>query len=102
MSLLDKEEEITTKALESELRPMFEKFLCSSSAHAIIYGSLHLKFAEIQTQIDMLKDRVEYLENKLGLINATLETTPVCTDLFVERDDDGNIKNVLPTKNTIK
>jgi hypothetical protein len=102
MSLLDKEEEITTKALESELRPMFEKFLCSSSAHAIIYESLHLKFTEMQTQIDMLKDRVEYLENKLGLINATLETTPVCTDLFVERDDDGNIKNVLPTKNTIK
>ena len=102
MSLLDKEEEITTKALESELRPMFEKFLCSSSAHAIIFGSLHLKFTEMQTQIDMLKDRVEYLGNKLGLISVTLETTPICTDLFVEKDDDGNVKNVLLTKNTIK
>lgn len=102
MSLLDNEEEITTKALESELRPMFEKFLCSSSAHAIIFGSLHLKFAEIQTQIDMLKERVEYLENKLGSISTTLEYTPVGTDLFIERDDNGNIENVSLVKNTIK
>ena len=101
MSVLDDEDKIASKALESELKPIFQKFLDSPEVHDLIYASLHIKFSEMQTQIDMLKDRINYLEFKLDLTDKSLKSAAVGTDLLIERDSEGNIENVLLVKTGI-